>query len=225
MDVAKPIDRAWEGEPCIVVGTGPSLTPEVVREVRLARWLKGWRILLVNDAYRRFPVADALYAADASWWREHKGVPTFEGEKWTVHSIWNDRSELAEQFNLRLVWGLDETGFSKSQRAIHCGGVAAHSGFQAVNLAVLLGASPIVLCGFDYRGSHFFGEHQNLRQALPEHYAHMAQMFDCVETDAEIINATPDSKLTRFPYLELNEALRRHDRVPRHRPEPHASAG
>lgn len=222
---AQRIEPIWDGEPCLVVASGPSLTPEVVREIRIARWLHGWRVMLVNDAYRALPIADVLYAADGSWWREHKGVPAFEGEKWTVHSHMADRRQLAEQFGLKLVWGFDETGFSKSPGGIHCGGAAAHSGFQAINLAVLFGANPIVLCGFDYHGTHFFGEHENLRQALPEHYAHMAQMFDCVETDAEIVNATPGSKLTKFPQLDLNEALRRYDRMSRHRSEPHAISG
>lgn len=222
------IEKRWTNEPTIVVGSGPSLTTEVVHAVRMARWLSGWNVVVVNDAYKLLLCADVLYAADGSWWRSQEGAPSFEGERWSCHSqtsaFIDDKRELAQKYGLNLVQAIEGKDFSKSDRGI-CYGEQAHSGFQAVNLALLFGANPIVLCGFDYRGSHFFGEHKDLRNTSASEYAHLAKAFDTVTIDGRILNATPDSKLTRFVHTDLNEIIRRHDYVHRDRPVTHARAG
>src|SRR6185503_19111154 len=69
--------RGWTD--CIVAATGPSLTADVAEQCR------GHRVLAVNDAYRRIPFAEALYAGDADWWEVHAGCPDFAGEKWSAH--------------------------------------------------------------------------------------------------------------------------------------------
>lgn len=114
----------------------------------------------------------------------------------------------------------DGKGFSKSPAYIHYGN-QAHSGFQAVNFAALTGCKRIVLVGFDYGHegkSHFFGDHPNcLRNASDSDYKDMAKAFDRVETDVEIMNATPGSALRRFPMVDLSEALRWDGSMHRHR--------
>ena len=65
----------WTGEPCIVVASGPSLDADTAHRVRMARWTDGWRVIVVNDAYRLLPRADILYACDARWWELHEGAP------------------------------------------------------------------------------------------------------------------------------------------------------
>jgi hypothetical protein len=182
---------------------------------------------VVNDAYKLMPWADALYAADFAWWRTHDGVKSFAGERWTSHSVstqvCDDKSLVAHLYDLNFVNARHGKGFSSDPGCIHYGD-PEHSGFQAVNLALLMGAPKIVLVGFDYGyqdKAHFFGNHpENLRQPFAHQYGDMARAYRAVETDVEIVNATPGSNLKRFPTMELSEALQWNDSVCRDRAEP-----
>lgn len=207
----------WSNSRCIVAASGPSLTNEVGVKVRRAQF-DGWRVIVVNDAYRQVRTADVLYAADFCWWVTQDGAKNFLGERWTSHSkdtaLCDDKSLVAHRYDLNYVLAKHGKGFSKDSACIHYGS-PEHSGFQAVNIAVLAGAREIVLVGFDYGFAaepHFFGKHPpNLRQPTSPQYADMSRAFDSVETDAVIINATPGSALKKFPMVDLDEALRRND--------------
>ena len=214
----------WGDCPCVVAASGPSLTKEVAAAVRRARFHAPWKVVAVSDAYRLMPWADVLYSCDFAWWRAHGGVKDFTGERWTSHSsnlsIIDDKSLVADEFDLNFVSAGYGKGFSKDPALIHYGS-PEHSGFQAVNLAALTGCARIVLVGFDYgfdKEPHFFGAHpQPLRQSPASAYAEMARAFDKVETNVEILNATPKSNLKRFPSVALNEALRWDSGLYRHR--------
>lgn len=201
----------WQGESVIVAASGPSLTTEAARIVRLTRWIKGWRVLAVNDAYRRLPFADALYACDWGWWRAHDGAREFLGERYTSHShtpgLVDDKSQVAHEYpGIKLVNAQDKPGFSKNPNFIHYG---SSSGFQAVNLAINFGASRIVLIGFDYRHvdgkSHFFGDHVGLRQSKDADYRALGEWF--VPGPIEIVNASIGSSIACYPQVPLEEAV------------------
>lgn len=200
-------ERRWSGR-CIVAASGPSLTPEV------AALCCGHRTIAVNDAYRLLPWADVLYACDRAWFEHHKGCPDFAGEKWTTHSLSpkNDKREIADRFGLRVIEGADNIGFSRDPARIHYGN---NSGFQGVNLAILWGADPIVLVGFDMRRvdgkTHFFGEHKApLRPPASFHkwignFAKAAELL--APPRPRILNATSGSALKCFPMVDLAEVL------------------
>lgn len=97
-------------------------------------------------------------------------------------------------------------------------GAGGNSGFQAINLAVQLGARRIVLVGFDMRvdnGVHWHGEHRTelgnpgldnvikWRRILDEAAGDLAGM------GIEIINASACSALTAYPIMSLEKALNR----------------
>ena len=208
----------WSGEPAIVAAPGPSLTPEVVRRLRFARWMAGWRVLAVQDSYKVMPWADALYGCDPHWWAIHRDCDKFAGEKWSTHEFAggreqhiNDKTEAAKRYGLHLVRGRDGESFSLDPSTIHYG---SNSGFQAIGLALLKGCKRIVLVGFDMRRvggkSHFFGEHPPEFGAPPD-YARFLPAFDraakLLPADVEIINATPRSALRCFPAMALDDAL------------------
>ena len=190
----------------IVAATGESLTPEIADQCR------GHDVIAVNDAYRLFPFAKALYAADADWWTLHKGCPDFRGEKWST--IGDDVvNKVAAQYKLKLIrsikgYGL---GFSFAPRLIHrCG----NSGFQAVNLA--LGhyqAKTVVMVGFDMKGNHFFGDHPPMpcrwpkKNNFPGWITHFNRAAELLPPHIRIINATEGSALKCFPMMPLKEAL------------------
>jgi hypothetical protein len=201
----------WHGMTAIVAATGPSLTKEVADRCRLAHFRDGVAVMAVNDAWKLMPWADALYACDAAWWTLHNGTE-FTGDKWSSHHPnGNDKIELATRYGLQLVAGKTEKRFSTDPGCIHYGG---NSGFQAVNLALLFGATRIILVGFNMQpiGSkvHFFGDHpKGLRQSaryerfLPA----FAEAAKSLPAGVTIINATPDSALKCFPVMSLDAAL------------------
>lgn len=201
----------WERSLCIVAGTGPSLTREVADECMAS----GRKIIAVNNAYHLLPRADVLYACDEEWWIHYGGASDFHGEKWT--SFDNGRNSkdpsLVEKYNLNVVHGRHETGFSFSRDHINYG---RNSGFQAVNLAILWGSTTVVLVGFDMNfgyGVHFFGDYPaNSKLRRSTDHSQFIRHFDYaakhLPADIRILNATPNSALKCFPEVKLSDALR-----------------
>jgi hypothetical protein len=200
------VPQLWPGATVVVAATGPSLTPEVAAQCR------EHRAIAVNDAWRLLPWADVLYSADAPWWTVHKGVPDFAGARWSAHdTVTNNKRDVAERYHLHLVAGKAGDTFSTDPGVIHYGG---NSGFQAINLALLFGAARIVLVGFDMRvvetKRHFFGDHPKpLRNSID--YRYFVPTFTNaarhLPAGVEILNATPESALTCFRYVPLEQAL------------------
>jgi hypothetical protein len=202
----------WRGEAAIVAAPGPSLTPASVEACRLAHARGTHRIVAVQDAYRLMPWSDILYGCDPSWWKLHTGCPSFAGEKWSTHEKdTNDKTEAAGLYGLRVVAGKQGHGFSMDPAVIHYG---MNSGFQSVNLTILLGVVRVVLVGFDMRTSggkrHFFGDHPRPLHNSGQ-YATFISNFDraarMMHPGVSIVNATPGSALKCFPMVPLADAL------------------
>jgi hypothetical protein len=200
-------DRRWSGR-CIIAASGPSLTEDV------AALCRGERVIAVNDAYRLLPYADVLYACDSAWWDLHRSGPIgWVGERWTSHGLSpkNDKRAIADSLGLHVIAGEDRPGFSRDPARIH---YASNSGFQAVNLAILFGADPIILVGFDMRAvdrkSHFFGEHKAPLRGnaqFGQWCAKFAKAAEMLGNSPRIVNCTPQSALTCFPMMPLPDAL------------------
>lgn len=198
--------RGWTE--CIVAATGPSLTESVAERCR------DHHVIAVNDAYRRLPFADVLYACDLAWIELHQGCPGFAGDKWTSHDPGvNSKDRLPAAWGFHVVAGAGENTFSLDPGRLHYGG---NSGFQAINLAILFGAQRIALVGFDMRTTparHFFGPHppQLKNGAKYEHFIpafnEAARRLATERPDIQIVNCTPGSALTCFPVLALEEVL------------------
>jgi hypothetical protein len=207
------IERRWPGAKCIVAATGPSLTPAVADRVNAAAATH--KLIAVNDAYKLIK-ADVLYGCDSAWWALHKGAPGFAGEKWSSHEIdrdrLNDKLNTAKTYDLNLVTGsYAGEGFSTNPEVIHYG---ANSGVQAINLAILFGVAEVILVGFDMRAvdgkQHFFGNHPRPLNN-PGYYSMFIEHFEkaarAMPPGVRIINATPDSALTCFPFQPLESCL------------------
>lgn len=207
------INPRWPDGRCIVAATGPSLTPDVAARCQAS----GWPIIAVNDAYRLLPDAAILYACDAAWWDVHRGCHDFRGEKWSAHSVGptqpdNDKTRIADDYGLTCVQGRDCPGFSLDPDVVHYG---SNSGFQGINLAILLGATTIVLVGFDMHGrTHFFGKHplplcqmDDSRPGFERYIKHFVEAAKTLPPHIRIVNATPESALTCFPMGSLDECV------------------
>jgi hypothetical protein len=203
-----PVGKRWPGVRCIVAATGPSLTDEVAEQCRIAHEKWTHRVIAVNDAYRLMPFADVLYACDQAWWDLHKGCPNFEGEKWTTSR--NGKVMPHVEYGLRFVNGQYADGFSLDPKLIHYG---KSSGFQAINLAILFGASQIILVGFDMhirRGRHFFGNHPrplNNQANFEEWVSIFDNAARALPDSIQILNATPGSALKGFKMVDLASVL------------------
>jgi len=115
---------------------------------------------------------------------------------------------------LNLVAGKHADGFSLDPAAIHYG---SNGGFQGTNKAILRGANPILLVGFNMSNGaggqrHFFGNHpESMHNTIP--YERFIPAFrtaaKMLPPEIKIINCTPDSKLDCFPKMDLAETLSR----------------
>ena len=196
------LERRYDG-PVIVAAPGPSL------DSKTAELCRGTPCVVVNDAFKLMPFADALYACDEDWWFNRR--PEFDGEKWSSHNDGtkprNDKRRVNKFFSVSVVRGQQAKGFSLDPSVIHYGG---NSGFQAVNIAILWGGNPVIMVGFDMRGSHFFGEHKYPLRQKKSFYGWITAFREASEmlpSDIRIINATPGSDLKCFPIMTLAEAL------------------
>lgn len=194
------VPKLWPGETFICLAGGPSLTAEDVCSV----YGRG-RVIAVNDAYRIAHWADVLYACDAKWWEWHKGVPSFPRLKYTLDqnaTRWPGVQQLRNMGPVGLE--LDPTGLRAGQ----------NSGYQAINLAVHLGAARIILLGYDLSVSpdgrtHWFGDHPD---PIPSPYEGMRQCFATLPeplaaAGVEVLNCSRRTHLSAFPIVSLEDAL------------------
>jgi len=91
-----------------------------------------------------------------------------------------------------------------------------NSGYQAINLAVHLGAARILLLGYDMAEnpvgpSHWFGEHPDHQ---PSPYPQMREAFDTIveplaAIGVTVVNCSRRTALTAFPCALLEDELAR----------------
>lgn len=190
-----PIPCLWPESTVVCLGTGPSLTQQDVDHVRGKA-----KVIAVNDAYRLAPWADALYACDAKWWNWHKGAPSFAGLKFGL------QMGARHWPGVQIVGKTGSHGIEWRRVGIRTGN---NSGYQAINLAIHLGAKRILLLGYDMSGTHFFGRHRD--GSLPP-FAVCLKAFatmvpDLKAHDVSVINCTRKTALKSFPLQRLEEAL------------------
>lgn len=122
--------------------------------------MQGWRILAVKDNFRLLPSAHAIYACDPHFFEAHRdGVKYLDEMRAHGAEIWTQSGDAAKKHGLNYITGKQDPGLGRD--VLHFGG---NSGFQAINLAYLWGATTIVLLGFDMKtspkgASHWFGDH------------------------------------------------------------------
>jgi len=177
----------------------------------------------MNHVWRDFPTLDVFLSCnpeyyDTQWERGLKDIPA---EKWT----W-DR-DTAQRYRIRFIEGKWADGFSSDPRFIHYG---HSSGFQLPQIAYHAGFRRLLLCGYDMKfapdydgrnrriGStprHYFGEYDDdklkhwpsvkIRDGV---FVELIEQFEKVKRlnpDVEIINCSPGSALTCFPFGNLGD--------------------
>jgi hypothetical protein len=141
----------WANQPVCVAASGPS-SPGILAQVHGLM-----RVIVINRTYEAAPWADMLYAADSGFWAFYKGAREFAGLK-----IAPDRQCQRYCPAIKLVKIRTENGvridrlFCVGQDEIGGGGF---SGFQALNIALLSGANPVYLAGYDFKPKHWHSDH------------------------------------------------------------------
>jgi len=184
-----------------LIGSGPSLTAAQVEAV------KDQNVVATNDNWRWMrhwsgPARRAVYACDPDWWDHWHAEIECDAELWT-----QDKGA-AQKYNLNHIES--KALFNLSARDsgfIHQG---RNSGFQAMNLAYLWGATKIILLGYEMQvtdKTHWFGDHpKQLQRKSP--YAGFISAFKTIEVgDCEIINCSINSALDCFPKMSIEDAL------------------
>ncbi len=204
MGQVKPVSlaRLWPGETVVCMASGPSLT-QADADVCRGRA----RVIVVNDAWRLAPWADALYGA-GHWFRHYKGVPEFAG---LTFGIEGNAGYPKGAIVLR---NTGREGLERDPSGLKTG---ANSGHQAIGLAVHLGARRILLLGYDCQrgatGHHFFGNHpQALNQTSDALYLEWRRNFGTLvaplaQLGIAVVNCSRRSALPYWPRLSIDQAL------------------
>jgi len=208
------LPRLWQGGRVYIAACGPSLDVVDLETIR------GSRLVVVNLAFRLAPWADVLYACDGKWWDTYRdpcyGMPwtEFAGLKVTQDPRADQWGALRiplepdpEIVNTHLIDGL-----SLDPMYIRGGG---NSGYQAINVAIHLGAAEIVLLGFDCRkdgGRRHFHEDHPAQMNNPDdsNFASWARAFETMIPDLEragvgVINCSRETALECFPTMRLED--------------------
>lgn len=194
------VERMWDGQPCAILVSGPSMSQEVADAVRYSPM---HRVIVVNNTWELAPWADLLYAADPAWWKVfHEKTKAFQGMKATCSAVpYDDVMQLKDT---------GQEGFDPNPGSIRTGG---NSGYQAMHIAAQLGVSRILLCGFDMRGKHWHGRH---KEPLRDHgegiFDKWIKRFstlapELAKRNIEVVNCTPGSALTLWPFMPLKQAI------------------
>lgn len=193
------VPKLWPGSTVVCIASGPSLTADDVAYVRGKA-----RVIVINTTYQMAPWADVLYACDARWWKWHQGAPEFAGMKFALE-------RRAAKWGVTVLKIGATEGLSDDPTTLCTG---KNSGYQAINLAVHLGAARIVLLGYDMqRGPkgemHWHPEHPmttpHLYEQFRARYATLEQPLR--ERGIEVVNCSRRTALRTFPTMPLESVL------------------
>lgn len=194
------VPKLWPGSTVVCLGGGPSLTQADVDACRGRA-----RVIAINDAYKLAPWADVLYACDDKWWAWHKGVPSFTGLKYSI------TAPVGKWPGVQRLRNDGPQGLCLTPNGLRTG---RNGGYQAINLAVHLGAATIVLLGYDMARSsgksHWFGEHP--KGSTPSPYTSFLQAFPALvdplkKLGIQVVNCSRLTALKTFPCRPLEDVL------------------
>lgn len=196
------VSKLWPGATVFILGGGPSLS-----QVDLAP-LQHEHVIGVNDAFKLGAWVDICWWGDCRW-----GIWNLdELLKYQGLNVSCTRCNCQHPKTLQ-VRRKEGSGISMNPEEVFWN---KSSGASAINLAYHLGASKVVLLGFDMkvneRNEHNW--HQNHR-AHPRPSAYQERFlppFIKIKEDADklgldIVNATVDSELKVFPMVKLKEII------------------
>lgn len=212
-------EGSWHGHPAFLIGGGPSL-----KDFDFGR-LRGRRTIGVNIAFTAFDPT-VIFSMDTrclNWILNgtyDRGSYPGLGNKFTrssAYKVWllTYTASLREDIFIVPVHKDYQSGLSSFTFHFRDGlGHGNNSGYAALNLAVILGANPIYLLGYDCNrrpeASHWHSGHP-----VPQNPKHLDTFIPRFEAAAaaikkagvRVVNLNPASALRCFEFGSLEEAL------------------
>jgi len=195
----KPI---FKGETIYLIGGGPSLAGFNFK------LLNNKKVIAINKAILYYPKADVMYWTDTrvyNWFK--KEIDEFSGLKYTIRNVSGP--------NINILRNTGKGGIEINAEGLRHGN---NSGFAAINLAVHLGASRIVLLGYDMattgKMTHWHNGYNNVNRTKESIYTNnMLPYFQTLveplqSLGIEIINANPNSEIKCFKKVSIDHALK-----------------
>lgn len=213
LEVLPPL--SWKNRPAFLIGGGPSLGGFDFKRLR------GHRTIGVNRAYEFFDptIAFSMDTRFLRWILDGKYGPeaTAKFEKTPAYKVWlltYTASLPADIFVIPVyrnhAWGMDHMSWRMEDGIGH----GANSGFGALNLALVLGANPIYLLGFDLDHtngkSHYHGGHpvpQTIETVRKYRGIFQATAEDIKSHGFKIVNLNKNSGLQCFDFADPEEVL------------------
>jgi hypothetical protein len=199
-EIFSDVPQLCPGGTVVCLAGGPSLTQADVDYCRGKA-----TVIAINDAYKLAPWADVLYACDKRWWDWHKGAGSFKGLKYAL------QRPALKWPGVHILQNTGPHGLELKRNAVRNG---KNSGYQAINVAVHLGAKRIVLLGYDMHipqggPSHWFGEHP---LGGPPPVRSFRGLFRGLvkplqELGIEVVNCSRVTELDAFPRQPLESVL------------------
>lgn len=159
------------------------LAPGPSASAELAERLRPFPLGAIGCAYQIAPWARFVAATDAKWWRtypEAKAVPGY-----SMHAVAGVQHARMPSMGI------------------------VNSGVLGLEVAKRLGATTILLCGFDMHGTHFFGPYRNGLNNTTEarRRTHLQQYAKWAKANPTIgvYNLTSGSSLKCFPTASLDD--------------------
>lgn len=209
------VNRVWVDAAVVIIGGGPSITPQQIEIVATAQDEKRCKVIAINDAsFLLAPWADVMYAADPRWWEWHKNdkvLNEFGGERSSIQ-IENYKHPSDVHIIRNADYPNHSDGLSTNPCAIRTG---SNGGWQALNIAILAGTRNIYLLGYDggtnkEGKSHFHKGHKVPTPA--QAYAHYKRSFTAAENDIRdagvlVVNCNLASHIDTFPKSDIGKFL------------------
>lgn len=206
----------WDGRTVVCLGSGDTLRCMDWRDVERMRLFNNAYLLAINSSIKTMRHAgvepDALIFSDDRWFDANCDlVAGFKGRVFTDRL----RPKVALPDKIERIDFANRPDFAVGRPPARNGRSTGH---RAIGLAIMLGATRVVLLGYDMRvdpdtgRSHCHDDYQHTEPAsayadefIPGFAGWNA---DAQAVGVQALNATPGSALKEFPMVTLAEVLR-----------------
>lgn len=215
------VPKSWLSETAVIVAGGPSLRDMDLTPLERACIRAQCRVITINDSWRLCPWADVNYFCDKRWYdsQERNNPRSLDGRfcfaEQLVRGFWICGDVKGDFVRHPIVHSLRFTG----QRGLEADPSGLrhgnNSGYACINLAAHYGCKRIVLLGYDMRvlpnATHWHREPRPgdfarvVTDCMLPHFGTLVEPLKGL--GIEVVNSTPGSALTCWPYQLLATAL------------------
>lgn len=226
----------WNEYAAVILGTGPSMHAQVFESLERLRQSFPVKVFTMNNSYFAAEHSDLHFANNWQWWDYYcRTTHLAEDIRDEPNKFWTWHEPTASKWGASYIEGRwsggprNVTSLSTDPSYIHYG---HGSGYEILGIAYHCGIRRFALFGYDMSyppkynparkdaggDRHYFGEYPRELQHWPSvsvggdgtlrGLLELYETIDLKTLGLSIINCTPNSKLTRFPYVPMGEVLK-----------------